>query len=104
MPGKAFCVEDAILISLELIRKKEHCGTRVYPYCVNWLFEAHSLWRESLLGLDSGGGGLVPASNKVPEFFDSPWEALPTLRNGWRQWGTGVESKMRGGVGTGICK
>lgn len=37
-------------------------GTRIYPYCLNWIFGVHFLWRATLLSLDNGGEGLGLAS------------------------------------------
>ena len=45
-------------------------------------FEAHSLWRDTLLNI--GGRALVlPQSDKLG-FVDSPWEVIPSLRSGCR--------------------
>ncbi|CAO2592549.1 hypothetical protein LEMLEM_LOCUS6828, partial [Lemmus lemmus] len=33
--------------------------TRIYPYCLFWLFGTRSLWRDTLLSLDIGRRALV---------------------------------------------
>ena len=39
-------------------------GTRIYPYCLYWLFGTCSLWMDTLLKLDIVGKSLVlPQSN-----------------------------------------
>ena len=67
-------------------------GARIYPYCLYWLFGAHSLWRDTLLSLDIEGRTLVLPQSDIQYFVDSPWEALPSWRRGW-----GVRGKESGG-------
>ena len=78
--------------------------TRIYLYCLYWLFGTHSLQRDTMLGLDIVGRALVLQQNNVLEFVDFPWEALFSLRSGW-EWGRWeVEKAGRGeGEKTGIC-
>lgn len=58
------------------------CGARIYSQCLNWLFVAHFLWRDTLLSLDTVGRDLILPQSDVPDFVDSQWEALPSLRRG----------------------
>ena len=51
-------------------------GTSIYPQYMNWLFGAHSLWRDTLLSPD-GGEGLGPASSDVTDFVDSHGRSYP---------------------------
>ena len=48
---------------------------------MNWLFGAHSLWGDTLLSLDTGERGLILPQLSIPDFIDSPTEALPLLRS-----------------------
>ena len=57
--------------------------TRIYPYCLYWLFRTYSLWRDTLLSLDLMGRTLFLPQTNVLGFVDSPWEALSSLRSGW---------------------
>lgn len=59
------------------------CGARIYSQCLNWLFVAHFLWRDTLLSLDTVGRALVLPQSNVLDFVDSPWEVLSSLRSGW---------------------
>ena len=52
-----------------------------------------------MLSLDIEGRALVLLQSDVPDFVDSPWEALPSLRSGremgWREGrGRGKELKL----------
>ena len=83
-----------------------NCGateTRIYPYCLCGLFGSHSLWRNTLLSLNTVVRALVQPQSNVLDFGNSPWEALPSLRS---EWGTDGEKEERMGgveeVGTGI--
>lgn len=60
-------------------------GIKIYPYYKNWLFEAHSLWRDTLLSLDTGGRSLVLPQSDVTDSVDLPWESFPSGRvdGGW---------------------
>ena len=57
-------------------------GTSIYPWRMNWLFGPHTLWRDTLLSLDTREEGLGPASSDGTDFVDSLWEASPSSRNG----------------------
>ena len=41
-------------------------GTRIYPYCMYWLFETYSLWMDTLLSLDTVGRALDLPQSNVP--------------------------------------
>ena len=45
--------------------------TRIYSYCLYWLFGTHSLWRDTLLSLDIVGRALVLTQSNVLHFVDS---------------------------------
>lgn len=47
---------------------------------MNWSFGAHSLLRDSLFSLDTGGNSLVLSQLNISDFADSPGEALPFLK------------------------
>ena len=47
--------------------------TRIYPYCLFWLLEIHSLRRDTLFNLDTLRASVLPQSN-VLDFVDSPLE------------------------------
>lgn len=58
--------------------------TSTYPRCRNWLFEADSLWCDTLLCLDAGQGrGFVLPQVGMLDTVDSPRKALLYLRSGW---------------------
>ena len=57
--------------------------TRIYSYCLYWLFGTHSLWRDTLLSLDIVGRAVVLSQSNALDFVDFPWEALPSLRSEW---------------------
>ena len=40
-------------IVIHSLKKRGLIRTRTYPRCMNWLFGAHSLWRDTLLSLDT---------------------------------------------------
>lgn len=46
-------------------------GTRIDPWCMNWLFGAHSLWPDALLILGAEGRDLVLFQLDMAEFVDS---------------------------------
>ena len=64
-------------------------GQSVRPLAVklvfisNWFFGAHNLWKDTLLSLDTGSRALGLPHLDMPDFVDSPWEALHFLRSGW---------------------
>ena len=61
-----------------------HWPWNQYLSLVNKLvFGAHSLWRDTLLSLDTTGEGYGPASSDVTDFVESPWEVSCPLRSGW---------------------
>lgn len=64
---------------------------------MNWFFEAHSLWRDILLSIDTSLG---PASSDPTDFVDSLWETSSSLRSRWGWGGSeGKGSRRRGGRG-----
>ena len=54
------------------VRGAPSSGTRIYPWCVNWLFGAHSLWWDALLSLDAGGGRTWSSLNLVCQTLLTP--------------------------------
>ena len=46
--------------------------TKIFPYCMNWYFGAHSFWRDTLLSLDIAGRALVLPQSDVLGYVDSP--------------------------------
>ena len=76
-------------------------GTRIYPYCLHWLFGTHSVWMDTLFSLDIEGRALVLPQNNVVGFVDSLWEALPSLRSGsgmeWQGEGRGTIRRGKSG-------
>lgn len=48
---------------------------------MNWLFGAHSTWRDILLSLNSEGRTLVLPQSDMPDFVDFLWEVLCSLRS-----------------------
>lgn len=75
-----------------------------YPYCLNWTFAAHSLWRDTMISLDRAGRALALPQSDELDFVDSSWETLPSLRSrGGKMVGAG--GGMGGvvlGIGIGI--
>ena len=69
--------------------------TRIYLYCLYWLFGTHSLWMDTLLSLDIVGRSLDLPQKNVLDFIDFIPEALPSEE--W-MWVRGVES-VAGGSG-----
>ena len=72
---------------------------------MKWVFVAHSLWRDTLLSLDTGEEELGPVSSDVIDIVDSPWEASPSRRGGCCMgWGEGRRSGKTGGRGNWCIK
>ena len=67
--------------------------TRIYSYCLYWLFGTHSLWRDTLLSLDIVGRALVLTQSSVLHFVDS------SLRSGCGEVeGKGGGERVRTGI------
>ena len=77
--------------------------TKIYPYCLYWLFEIHALWRDTLLSLDIAGRTLDLSQSNVLDFIDSPMGSLTLSESGGGKVG-GKEEGTGGGeeVGTGV--
>ena len=56
-------------------------GTKIYSCCLNWLFGAHSLWRDILLSLDIVGRALVLPQSDVLDLLTAHGKPYPLL--GW---------------------
>ena len=53
--------------------------TRIYPWCISWLFRAQLLLWDALFSLDAGKRDLVFPQLFVPDFIDSAWDTWPFL-------------------------
>ena len=53
-------------------------GPGLIPTACSGFLEPILFWKDTLLGLNIEGRALVPPpQSDVPDFVDSPWEALP---------------------------
>lgn len=71
--------------------------TRIYPYCMSWLIESHSIWWDMLLNLDVEKDGLGSASNEFVRLCFLPMGAF-TLCKEWMRvkwWKGGSEGWER---------
>ena len=58
---------------------------------MNWLFGAHSLWRDTLLSIGTGEEDL----GDLGDFVDSPWEAVPSLKSEGKGRSVGKKRRER---------
>ena len=49
---------------------------KIYPWCMSWVFGAHSLWWDTLLSLDAAESGLALPQLGMPGLADSPLGGL----------------------------
>ena len=70
--------------------------TRIYPYCLFWLFRIHYLWRDYFAQPRYSGQDLVPASKQCARLCLLPIESL-TLSEKWKgvEWGRRKQEEGR---------
>lgn len=65
-------------------------GSRIYPSCIDWLFRVHSLWRDTVLSLDS-----LRRLDQASTWYVRPRDSLRTPTLFWGMGG-GIRWKEGG--------
>ena len=65
-------------------------GTRIYPYCLYWLFGTYFLWIDTLLSLDIVGRALYLPQSNVPY----PLWGVDGDEGRWKEWKEGREWEL----------
>lgn len=71
-------------------------GSKIYLYCLNWLYGTYFIWRDTLLSIGITGSALLPPQSLwLARLVDSLWEALPSLRSRRGVWWVKVRWRER---------